>query len=159
MFKHETEHLDEHMLMIQCNLDDMNPEYVPHVTDLLFEAGANDVYWTPIIMKKGRPGMMLNVLAAQNLQGEMEQIIFRETTTLGLRYWPITCHRLARKIVQVTTEWGPVDVKTAYFGEQLVQYAPEYGSCQKIAVQHGIPLKQVYQSVRRNYEDEFVNKE
>lgn len=155
MFNHETEHLDHHMLMIQCNLDDMNPEYTPYITEMLFEAGANDVYWTPIIMKKGRPGMMLNVLVDQNMRGEMERIIFKETTTLGVRYWPLTCHRLARKSVEVETEWGKVEVKTGYYQGEQVQYAPEFGQCQSIAKQYDIPLKQVYQAVRRSYEKQI----
>lgn len=152
MFNHQVEHLDENMMMIQCNLDDMNPEYTPYVTELLFEAGANDVYWTPIIMKKGRPGMMLNVLVDEKLRGKMEEIIFKETTTLGLRFWPVTCHRLARKSVQVQTRWGNVEVKTGEYQGQFVQFAPEYEQCKAIAVKHGIPLKAVYQEVRRSYE-------
>lgn len=152
MFNHKEEHVDHQMIMMQCNLDDMNPEYAPYVADRLLEAGANDVYWVPIIMKKGRPGMMLNVLVEERLRSEMERIIFKETTTLGVRYWPLSCHRLARKVVKVETEWGAVDVKTGYYQGELVQYAPEFGQCQTIAKDHGIPLKQVYDAVRRSYE-------
>lgn len=150
-FAHINEHLDEQMMMIQANIDDMNPEQCSYVMDLLFEKGANDVCWIPIIMKKGRPGLQLQVLTDQSLLLALETIIFRETTTLGLRYIPATVHRLARDFVKVDTVWGEMTVKTGYHKGDLVQYAPEFKECEQVAKLHNIPLKQVYDEVRHQF--------
>ncbi len=150
-FAHADEHIDQQMIMIQANIDDMNPEHCSYVMDLLFEQGANDVCWIPIIMKKGRPGFQLQVLTAQNLLSALETIIFRETTTLGLRYIPATVHRLARDFVKVQTAWGEMTVKTGYHAGVLVQYAPEFKECEQAAKLFDIPLKQVYDEVRQQF--------
>lgn len=150
-FNHREEHVDEHMLIIQANYDDMNPEYTGYVMDKLFERGANDVYWVPIIMKKGRPGFMLNVLVHESLLAGMEEIIFTETTTLGLRYMRAACHRLGRSIEKVETAWGSVGVKAGYHQGKMVQFSPEYRDCEKAAKEHGVPLKTVYEEVRRQF--------
>ena len=149
MFQHEAEHEDERMVLIQANLDDMNPEWTSYVSDRLFEVGANDVYWIPIIMKKGRPGIMLNVLVDEARLDQIENVIFSETTTLGLRYMRATCHRLGRQFLDVSTRWGIVQVKAGYHQGKLIQYAPEFKQCESIALQHRVPLKQVYDEVKR----------
>ena len=105
-FNHRLEHTDEDMLLIQANLDNMNPEFTSYVTDRLFELGANDVYWVPIIMKKGRPGLMLNVLMHEDQLERIENVIFSETTTLGIRYLRTACHRLGREFIKVETQLG-----------------------------------------------------
>lgn len=147
-FDHNLEHVDTHMIIVQANIDDMNPEFSSHISDLLFAVGVNDVYWIPIIMKKGRPGMILNVLTGDDLLPEVERIIFEETTTLGIRYWPATVHRLGRKSVPVHTSWGTVHVKAGFYQGKLVQFAPEFKECESIARSHGVPLKKVYDEVR-----------
>jgi hypothetical protein len=81
----------------------------------------------------------------------VKEFVFRETTTLGLRYAPVTCHRLGREIVRVETPWGPVAVKIGRYNGETVQFAPEYRDCERIARQHGIPLKNVYDEVRAAY--------
>ncbi|WP_317891156.1 nickel insertion protein [Paenibacillus oceani] len=149
LFDHHNEHVDDQMVLVQANIDDMNPEYSSYVTERLFEAGANDVYWVPIIMKKGRPGLMLNVLAAAERLEQMEDVIFTETTTLGLRYLQANVHRLGREFVQADTQWGTVSVKLGYYKGKLVQAAPEFKECEAIAKRHGVPLKLVYEEVRR----------
>lgn len=153
MFDHRNEHVDGQMVLLQANLDDMNPEFSSYVMDRLFEAGANDVYWIPIIMKRGRPGMMLNVLAAADKLERMEAIVFAETTTLGLRYLKADVHRLGRQFAKVETEWGPITVKLGFHKGELVQMAPEFKECEAAAKRHGVPLKRVYEQVRRNYEE------
>jgi uncharacterized protein (DUF111 family) len=150
-FDHTNEHLDEEMVIIQANIDDMNPEWSPYVTDKLLELGANDVYWIPIIMKKGRPGLMLNVLLHSNLLEKAESVIFRETTTLGLRYMRAACHRLGRGFEKVTTPWGDINVKTGYHRGELVQFAPEYTDCEQAAKAHNVPLQAVYEAARRQF--------
>jgi uncharacterized protein (DUF111 family) len=148
-FNHRSEHTDDNMLLIQANIDDMNPEFTSYITDRLFEVGANDVYWVPIIMKKGRPGLMLNVLVQEDQLDRIENIIFSETTTLGLRYLRAACHRLGREFVVVETSWGPVHVKAGYYQDKLIQYAPEFKECEAIARNHHIPLKLVYEEVKK----------
>ncbi|MCP3773828.1 LarC family nickel insertion protein [Paenibacillus sp. MZ04-78.2] len=150
-FDHREEHVDDRMLILQANIDDMNPEYCSYVTDLLLEQGANDVYWIPIIMKKGRPGVMLNVLTDDEGAKRMEDVIFRETTTLGLRYLRASCHRLGREFHRVDTPWGPIQVKAGFHQGELVQFAPEFKECEQVAKTHGVPLKQVYDEVRRRF--------
>ncbi len=156
-FNHSEEHVDDNMLIIQVNIDDMNPEICSYVADQLFEKGANDVYWIPIIMKKGRPGMMLNVLTSKELIGSMEEIIFRETTTLGIRYIEASCHRLGRKWMEVKTKWGAISIKLGYFKGKLVQYAPEFNQCEQIAKDHHIPLKSVYDHARQFFQLQFTD--
>lgn len=148
-FNHRDEHVDDGMLLLQANLDDMNPEWCSYITDLLLEAGANDVYWIPIIMKKGRPGVMLNVFVDERKAGDMETVIFAETTTLGLRYMRASCHRLGREFVAVDTRWGTVKVKAGFHQGKMVQFAPEFKECEQLARSHQVPLKLVYDEVRR----------
>ncbi|TXK84857.1 LarC family nickel insertion protein [Paenibacillus sp. N3.4] len=147
-FNHREEHVDDDMLLIQANLDDMNPEWMSYIMDKLFEVGANDVFVIPIIMKKGRPGIMLNVLVEDKHLSVIEDVIFSETTTLGIRYLHASCHRLARTFEQVQTQWGLLTVKVGYHNGKLVQYAPEFKQCEQVAKLQGIPLKQVYEEVR-----------
>ncbi|MEI7025019.1 nickel insertion protein [Paenibacillus sp. y28] len=150
-FNHWDEHIDDAMLLLQANLDDMNPELCGYVGELLFEAGANDVYWVPIIMKKGRPGLMLNVLLDEGKLEAVEEVVFRETTTLGVRYMRASCHRLGREFVKVATPWGAISVKAGYHRGQLVQFAPEFKECEQAARVQGVPLKHVYDEVRRRF--------
>jgi hypothetical protein len=150
-FDHREEHVDDHMLIVQANIDDMNPEFCSSVTDLLFAEGANDVYWVPIIMKKGRPGIMLNVLVHEQLLEAMERIIFTETTTLGIRYMRASCHRLGRQFTQVETPWGAISVKAGFYKGDLVQFSPEFKDCERAAREHGVPLKRVYDEARAQF--------
>ena len=145
------EHIDEQMAKLEVNLDNTPGEWLGYVMDLLFEAGANDVFYSPIYMKKNRPAVMLQLLCPISKIDEMKSIIFRETTTLGIRYYPLTVHRLARKFYRVETIWGPVTVKEGFSEGQLVQYSPEYEECRAIARENGVPLKTVYDEVWRQY--------
>lgn len=141
------EHHDDQMVKIEVNLDDIPGEWLGYVMDLLFEAGANDVFYTPIYMKKNRPGTLLQLLCSYSNLRKMEEILFKETTTLGIRYYPLTVHRLERTFKRVKTEWGPVTVKEGSFDGQIVQKAPEFEECKKIAQIHHVPLKKVYEQV------------
>ena len=115
--------------------------------DLLIESGANDVYYTPIYMKKNRPGTLLQLLCSQENLGKMKAILFTETTTLGVRYYPLSVHRLERRFRTVPIEWGTVTVKEGIYEGQVIQSSPEYEECKKIAEQYNIPLKKVYEQV------------
>jgi uncharacterized protein (DUF111 family) len=92
---------------------------------------------------------MLNVLVDERRLEHMEELIFRETTTIGLRYLRASCHRLARSFEQVATPWGEINVKIGYHRGQMVQFAPEFKECEQAAKQFGVPLKKVYDEVRR----------
>ena len=146
------EEIDIEMLAVQANIDDMNPENYTYLMDLLFDAGASDVYLTPIIMKKGRPGIILNVLVHKTRLGPIETIIFTESTTLGLRYSPTTCHRLERSFHSCDTPWGDIGVKVGYAGKEMIHFAPEYEDCAKAARESKVPLQVIYQYVRSQFE-------
>jgi uncharacterized protein (DUF111 family) len=146
-FSHTEEHVDIEMVKMEVNLDDIPGEWLGYVMEKLFEAGANDVFYTPIYMKKNRPGVMLQLLCDQKKIPEIKQILFAETTTLGIRYYPISVHRLARRFFKVQTEWGEVTVKQGLHNGEIVQTAPEYEECRRIAREHNVPLKEVYQNV------------
>jgi pyridinium-3,5-bisthiocarboxylic acid mononucleotide nickel chelatase len=150
-FSHTEEHVDKDMVKMEVNLDDISGEWLGYVMDQLFEAGANDVFYTPIYMKKNRPGVMLQVLCDQKMIIRMKEILFAETTTLGIRYYPLSVHRLARTFYHVQTEWGDVTVKQGLHNGEIIQSAPEYEDCRKIAKDHNIPLKEVYQRVWELY--------
>lgn len=146
------EHIDSEMVKMEVNLDDISGELLGYVMDLLFEAGANDVYYTPIYMKKNRPAVQLQLLCSEQKVGKMKEILFKETTTLGVRYYPLSVHRLERRFTKVETKWGPVTVKVGMLEQNAVQKAPEFDECKKIAQQHGVPLKTVYEEVWKTME-------
>lgn len=145
--QHGQEHIDHDMIKIEVNLDDISGEWLGHVMDLLLDAGANDVFYVPIYMKKNRPGTLLQLLCQSNQKFEMMDIIFKETTTLGVRYYPLSVKRLGRQFKKVETPWGPVSVKEGLLKGKIVQQAPEYSDCKALADKHGIPLKLVFQEV------------
>ncbi|MBO8163364.1 MAG: DUF111 family protein [Brevibacillus sp.] len=142
---HTVEHIDEAMYLLQANLDDASPEWMSHTLKMLFTVGANDVSFLPLTMKKGRPGTMVQVMCYASQLDVMKEMLFRETTTFGIRYFPVACHRLARRFCRVPTRWGEVSVKLGYLQGERVQVAPEYDDCAKLAEQADVPLKQVYQ--------------
>lgn len=135
------------MLKLEVNLDDISGELLGYVMDLLIEAGANDVYYTPIYMKKNRPGILLQLLCSQEKLNNMKTILFKETTTLGIRYYPLTVHRAERMFKKIPTKWGPVTVKFGMIEGEVVQRSPEYEDCKTIAQEHQIPLKEVFEHV------------
>lgn len=141
------EHIDEEMIKMEVNLDDTPGEWLGFVMDRLFEAGANDVFYTPIYMKKNRPGILLQLLCSKENIERMKRILWQETTTLGIRYFPITVHRAERQFIKVATEWGEVTVKQGIADDEVFQSSPEYEDCRQISKKHGIPLKKVYEAV------------
>lgn len=142
-------HIDDEMMKIEVNLDDISSEILGYVMELLLEAGANDVYYTPIYMKKNRPAVLLQLLCAISKLETMKKLLFRETTTLGIRYYPITVDRMARSFKKVSTKWGEVTVKEARLDGEIVKSSPEYEECKSIAEQFGVPLQQVFDEVRK----------
>jgi uncharacterized protein (TIGR00299 family) protein len=134
-------------LLIECNIDDMNPEFFDHITERIFKAGASDVFLTNIIMKKGRPGIILNVIIEKELADTIKEILFTESTTLGIRTFPFRKDTLVRKFESIDTIWGKITVKRSFFKGREVSCKPEYEECKNIALKLGIPVKEVYNSI------------
>jgi len=140
--------------VLETNLDDISGELIGHCTTKLAEAGALDVYTTAVQMKKNRPGVVLTVLCPALLVNKLEKIIFRETTTLGVRRWPVSRHKLERRPYQVETPWGPVAGKLAWIAGMPESFSPEYESCREVAEKHQVPLKDVFEAARRAFHGE-----
>jgi len=137
--------------VLETNLDDISGEIIGHCTTKLFEAGALDVYTTSIQMKKNRPGVLLSVLCPAELVAKCEKIIFRETSTLGVRRWQACRHKLERRPHSVETTFGPIEGKLAVLPEGGVSFSPEFEACRRIATEKNVPLKDVYEAAMRAY--------
>ena len=133
--------------ILETQIDDMNPQFYGHVVDLLLEAGALDAFLTPVIMKKNRPGVLLTVLAPAALTGRLSGLIFRETTTIGLRTYPVSRSVLPRSETAVETPYGAIRIKVVEHGDSR-RYTPEYEDCRQAALSSGVPLADVYAAVR-----------
>lgn len=137
------------IFVIECNIDDMDSEFYEYVMERLFEAGALDVFLTNIIMKKSRPAVKLSVIAESKYVETLTGIIFSETSTIGVRKYPVERDILCRKTVALDTAYGPVNIKVSYKDGNIMNYAPEYIDVKKAAARFGVPMKQVYfESVR-----------
>ena len=139
----------DQVVLLECNLDDVTGEALGYTMERLFAAGALDVWFTPIFMKKNRPATMLSVLAPAGEAETLGLILLRETPTLGLRITP-PMHRwkTGRRVREVQTVWGAVHVKEKLLGDEVLAAAPEYEDCARIAREHGVPLAQVYTAVQ-----------
>ncbi len=137
--------------VLEANLDDLNPQVFGYVMDILFEAGALDVFGTPVQMKKNRPGTLLSVLAKPEDAGKLAKIIFAETTTLGVRCREERRQVLARRWETVRIRQGEVRIKIASLNGSVSSYAPEYEDCRRVAAEHHVPLKQVMQDAVQEY--------
>jgi len=140
---------EDTVVLLETNIDDMNPEFYEHVMSRLFQRGALDVFLTPIQMKRGRPAVMLSVLVGQKDVDEALGVIFEETTTLGVRMQEVRRRKLARESIVVETRYGPITVKVGRLGSVVKNISPEYEECRRIAERQGIPLKEVYEEARR----------
>jgi hypothetical protein len=142
----------ETAVLIETNIDDMNPEVYEHVIDRLLENGAMDACLIPVIMKKSRPAVQMSVLCGEENVDRMTEIIFEETTTLGIRKSTVERKILDRRVVTVETPYGPVEVKLGIYKGAVLKFKPEYDQCKGLALQHNIPLTKVYEVVREAYE-------
>lgn len=133
----------ESVIQIECEIDDMNPQWFQPAMDTLFAAGALDVFLTPVVMKKGRPGTLVTVLAPEGLRQAVVDILFRDTTTIGVRVQSVARETLERRWVEVSTSGGPVRIKVAERGGVVLNAAPEFDDCLRIAEATGRPLKDV----------------
>jgi uncharacterized protein (TIGR00299 family) protein len=144
---------NESVAVIETVIDDSTPELLAYVGERLLEAGAWDVYRASLQMKKGRTGVQLTVLCRPDLVPALRDLIFRETTTIGLRWRTENKVALKREFTKVTTEWGEVCIKIARWPSGTIANAsPEYEDCRKLATEHSVPLKQVMQEAMRAFE-------
>jgi uncharacterized protein (TIGR00299 family) protein len=139
----EVEVLDSEHFVVECNLDDLDPRVLPEVIGRLLTSGALDAYVTPLVMKKGRPGHLLTALAPAAATDGVIDVLLRETTSLGCRSYPVTKYHLQRRMETVETPWGPVPVKVALAGEQVLRRVPEFDACAELAHAAGVPVRDV----------------
>ena len=136
--------------VLECNIDDMQPEQHGYLMDLLFNAGASDVWFTPIIMKKSRPATTLSVLCHLSKVMEMKTVLFEQATTIGLREYPVQKSMLRREEKTVTTKLGDVRIKESYFNGKRVRVKPEFEDCKKLALQYGKSIEEINSEILKS---------
>jgi uncharacterized protein (DUF111 family) len=135
--------------VLQANLDDMNAELLGSFVEKALSQGALDVFHTPIQMKKNRPGVLLTVLCPDADADRFSELILRETTSFGVRRQSMERRKLRRELITAQTRFGDVRIKLGKLDGQIVQQAPEFESCRRLAEQHGLPIKEIYQAALR----------
>ena len=145
---HADAETEERLWVIETNLDDMSSQYFGHVMERAFELGALDCYFTPVQMKKNRPGVLLSVLCRSRERELLMDALFAETTTLGIRFYEVNRRALERNVVRVETQYGPIDVKVARLNGIVINQMPEYEQCREAARKTNTPLRVVEDAVR-----------
>lgn len=135
--------------MIEANIDDMNPQFYEYLIDVLLKLGAYDVFLAPVIMKKERWGTLLSVLTPARVLPKISHQIFQETTTFGLRTYPVNRQKLDRRLVTVKTKYGLVRVKLGFWRGKIVDRSPEYADCRRQAAAKKVPLREVYRQAQQ----------
>jgi uncharacterized protein (TIGR00299 family) protein len=139
---------DERLWMLETNLDDASPQIIGHCMDRVLELGALDCFFTPVQMKKNRPGVLLSVLCGREEKEAVMKLLFTETTTLGVRSYEVARRALQRSVVRVETQYGPIDVKVAHLDGRVVNEMPEFEQCRLAATKANVPLKIVEEAAR-----------
>ncbi|HEV8429726.1 MAG TPA: nickel pincer cofactor biosynthesis protein LarC [Pyrinomonadaceae bacterium] len=139
---------DERLWMLETNLDDASPQIVGYVMDRVLELGALDCFFTPVQMKKNRPGVLLSVLCGREEKEAVMKLLFMETTTLGVRSYEVSRRALERSVIRVETQYGPIDVKVAHLEGRVVNEMPEFEQCRAAAARASVPLKVVEEAAR-----------
>ncbi len=132
--------------VLETNIDDMNPQWFDYVFERVYAAGALEVFLTPALMKKNRPGNLLTVIMPAAVRDAVIEIVLRETTSIGVRWHETQRAKAQRDFRAVETSFGTISLKISRLGEQIVNVTPEYDDCRRAAEQSGVPLKQVYQA-------------
>jgi len=148
--------LNEDISILETNIDNMSPEILGYTMEKLLDSGALDVYYTPIYMKKSRPAVTLTVLAKCSDEKKFSDMIFKETSTLGVRLSRSSRYTMNRELVKVNTQYGDVRVKVASMGD-IMKFAPEYEDCKNIAIKTGLPINKIYEIVNEKYKQEGSN--
>lgn len=139
----------DEVVVIETNIDDMNPQIYEHLIERLLEDGALDAYVTPIMMKKNRPSHLLTVLSERKKIDVLIDIIFRETTTFGVRFHSVSRCKLLKEIEKVKTKYGTINVKIGIRGNDILSITPEYEDCRVIAKKKKLPLRTILEEVKR----------
>lgn len=139
----------EKQYVMETNIDDMNPEIFTYIEQKLFDAGALDVYKTPIMMKKGRPAVTLSILFSKENREALQKIIFTETSSGGVRETQVAKSMLKRDFVDVETSYGSVKVKNLYYEGKCIKCKPEYEDCARLAHEQGVPIQAIYDAVKK----------
>lgn len=156
---HSTGLVQETIVVLETQVDDVNPQALAYCQEQLFAAGALDVLLQPVFMKKNRPGTLITVLAQPADLSQLESILFRETRTLGVRHYSCLRHKCPRQPIEISTPWGLVRGKIIYPSDQPPRFAPEYDDCARIAQQTGMPLLDVLQAVSAYFRPEPVQEQ
>jgi len=139
---------DERLWMLETNLDDSSPQILGHVMERAFELGALDCYFTSVQMKKNRPGVLLSILCRIAERPVLSELLFSETTTLGVRAYEVERQALERGMVTVETQYGPIDVKVAQLNGHVIKEMPEYEQCRQAARAANVPLRLIEEAAR-----------
>ena len=143
------DYITEELIVLETNIDDMNPQFYDYIMESLLRAGALDVSLTPVQMKKNRPGVALSVITSREQVEKLLSILFEESTTLGVRVTETRRLSLPRSIHPVKTKFGEIRIKVAHKGAIIVNVAPEYDDCRKAAIAHQVAISQVYAEAQR----------
>jgi len=141
----------ERVLVLETEIDDMSPQLLGPLLENLLAAGALDAYYTPVQMKKGRPGVLVTALAAPSTREAVEEVFFRETTTLGVRRQEWERTALEREVVPVATPYGPIAVKVGWRKGRVYNVQPEFDDCQRAAAAAGVPVKEAWAAALSAY--------
>jgi pyridinium-3,5-bisthiocarboxylic acid mononucleotide nickel chelatase len=136
-------------LLLETNIDDMNPQFFEPLNERLFAAGALDVWLTPATMKKGRPGIVVSAIVPASRRDEVERMLILESTTLGVRATPISRTRAPRQFRTVTTRWGDVRLKLRGWEGRVIGAMPEYDDCLRLSRESGAPIRDVWAEANR----------
>ena len=137
----------EQLIVVETNIDDMNPELFGYLMEQLFDDGALDVSWLPVQMKKNRPGTLIQVLCEPQLRSTLIDRILMETTSLGVRFYPVYRKAVQREIVEIETVYGPVSAKRVTTPDGTPRIVPEFETCRNIATANGVALREVYDTI------------
>ncbi|MDO8886818.1 nickel pincer cofactor biosynthesis protein LarC [Candidatus Oleimmundimicrobium sp.] len=148
---------EDEVIVVDTNIDDMNPEFYGYIMEKLFNAGALDVWTTPVYMKKNRPGTTISALAPIQKEEAIMDIIFKETNTLGVRISKKVRRKALREIVIVKTKFGEAKVKVGKFKNEIVSVSPEYDDCALLAKEKGVAVKEVYDEIKKVAEKVLKN--
>lgn len=142
--EHAPSSREEQVEVVECNLDDCSPQFLGSVIDALLAAGALDAWLTPVVMKKGRPGHVVSALVLSPARAKVTEVLFQETTTLGVRVHTVGRRMLQRRFETVETPWGAVRIKVGHDGARLLNAAPEFEECRALAAKAGVSVKDVH---------------
>jgi uncharacterized protein (TIGR00299 family) protein len=146
-----TSYDEDTSVVIETNIDDMNPQVYDYLIEKLMQQGAQDVYLTPVIMKKGRPAILLSVLTDKSKTDTILNTLFRETTSIGVRIQEVARKKLTREITEVETAYGTIKVKISKQGNEVLTITPEYEDCRKIAEEKQVPLREIIEEAKRQF--------